>query len=100
MRRRVFLGLWGVFLIRSVAEAGTGDFITSGADGSFEMAALTSSVDYAAQQLGYDRGDFGGMIHKMKPANSLSPADNVQFDTNTGDVHFNGVPIDNMHNYR
>lgn len=63
-----------------------------------ELAASTNNPNYAAKMLGYDRDTFGDMIHVMKPANGLGPADNVIWHDN-GDVYRNGKLIDNMGNY-
>jgi hypothetical protein len=63
-----------------------------------ELAASTNNPGYAARMLGYDQKTFGDMIHVMKPANGLGPADNVIWHDN-GDVSYNGKVIDNMGNY-
>lgn len=63
-----------------------------------ELAASTTNPNFAAKMLGYQRKIFGNMIHKMKDANDLGGADNVLWHDN-GDVEFQGVVIDNMHNY-
>ncbi|WP_366919809.1 hypothetical protein [Burkholderia orbicola] len=63
-----------------------------------ELAASTTNPNFAAKMLGYQRKIFGNMIHQMKDANDLGGADNVLWHDN-GDVEFQGVVIDNMHNY-
>ena len=63
-----------------------------------ELAASTNNPDYAAKMLGYNRKTFGDMVHVMKDENDLRGDDNVLWHDN-GDVSFNGVVIDNMHNY-
>jgi RHS repeat-associated protein len=63
-----------------------------------QLAASTNNPNYAAKMLGYERVEFGGMIHQMKAENNLRGDDNVIWHDN-GDVYFKGVKIDNMHNY-
>ena len=63
-----------------------------------ELAASTNNPNYAAKMRGYDRDTFGDMIHAMKSENGLKGDDIVIWHDN-GDVHFNGMKIDNMHNY-
>jgi hypothetical protein len=63
-----------------------------------ELAASTNNPNYAAKMLGYERKIFGNMVHTMKDENELRGDDNVIWHDN-GDVSFNGVVIDNMHNY-
>ncbi|MGF6601257.1 hypothetical protein P3T23_005998 [Paraburkholderia sp. GAS448] len=63
-----------------------------------ELAASTNNPNYAAKMLGYERKTFGDMIHAMKFDNQLRGDDNVIWHDN-GDVYFNGMKIDNMHNY-
>ncbi|KXV08265.1 hypothetical protein CR51_10765 [Caballeronia megalochromosomata] len=65
---------------------------------AMDLAASTSSPNYAAQMLGYDRKIFGKMIHVMKDANDLGGADNVIWHDD-GSVYFREIWIDNMHNY-
>ncbi len=48
--------------------------------------------------LGYDRKTFGQMLHVLKPANGLGPADNLIFH-DSGDVEFKGVILDDIHDY-
>ncbi|KIG04568.1 hypothetical protein [Caballeronia concitans] len=67
-------------------------------DDVMDVAASTTNPDYAAKMLGYDRDEFGDMIHVMKAANQLRGDDNVVWHDN-GDVYFNGNKIDNMHSY-
>lgn len=62
------------------------------------LAAATNNPNFAAKMLGYDRKTFGQMLHILKPANGLGPADNVIFH-DSGDVEFKGVIIDNIHDY-
>ncbi|MBR8212894.1 hypothetical protein KDW61_29955 [Burkholderia cenocepacia] len=62
------------------------------------LAAATNNPSFAARMLGYDRKTFGQMLHILKPANGLGPADNVIFH-DSGDVEFKGVIIDNIHDY-
>ncbi|MEM5373133.1 RHS repeat-associated core domain-containing protein [Paraburkholderia azotifigens] len=63
-----------------------------------QIAASTNNPNYAAKMLGYDRVEFGAMIHQMKAENQLRGDDNVIWHDN-GDVYFKGIQIDNMHNY-
>ncbi|NTZ07838.1 hypothetical protein [Burkholderia metallica] len=62
------------------------------------LAAATNNPNFAAKMLGYDRKTFGQMLHILKPANGLGPADNVIFH-DSGEVEFKGVIIDNIHDY-
>ncbi|MET3818310.1 hypothetical protein ACVK00_005570 [Burkholderia sp. PvR073] len=61
-------------------------------------AASTNNANFAAKMLGYDRKTFGQMLHVLKPANGLGPADNLIFH-DSGDVEFKGVILDNIHDY-
>lgn len=65
---------------------------------SLNNATSTKNPSYAAKKLGYDRNEFSEMLHVLKPANGVGPADNVIFHIN-GDVEFGGLIIDNIHNY-
>ncbi|MBN3844633.1 hypothetical protein [Burkholderia sp. Ac-20349] len=67
-------------------------------DGVESLAAATNNLNFAAKMLGYDRKTFGQMLHILKPANGLGPADNVIFH-DSGEVEFKGVIIDNIHDY-
>nr|WP_244101685.1 hypothetical protein [Burkholderia ambifaria] len=62
------------------------------------MAASTNNPNFAAKMLGYDRKTFGQMLHVLKPANGLGPADNLIFH-DSGDVEFKGVILDDIHDY-
>ncbi|MEK2602266.1 hypothetical protein OHZ10_11770 [Burkholderia arboris] len=75
------------------------DYIGGQVSDSIEsLAAATNNPNFAAKMLGYDRKTFGQMLHILKPANGLGPADNVIFH-DSGDVEFKGVIIDNIHDY-
>lgn len=75
------------------------DYIGGEISDSIEsLAAATNNPNFAAKMLGYDRKTFGQMLHILKPANGLGPADNVIFH-DSGDVEFKGVIIDNIHDY-
>lgn len=67
-------------------------------DGVESLAASTNNPNFAAKMLGYDRKTFGQMLHVLKPANGLGPADNLIFH-DSGDVEFKGVILDNIHDY-
>ena len=83
----------------SLADAKPFEYAEDLPDGDVEeLAASTNNPDYAAKMLGYERKIFGKMVHVMKDENDLRGDDNVTWHDN-GDVSFNGVVIDNMHNY-
>ena len=64
-----------------------------------ELAASTNNPRFAAKMLGYDQNTFSEMLHVLKPANGLGPADNVIFHDDGG-IEFNGqMPDDNIHDY-
>jgi len=82
-----------------LGEAQPFDYISGPvADSIDSLAAATNNPNFAAKMLGYDRKAFGQMLHILKPANGLGPADNVIFH-DSGDVEFKGVIIDNIHDY-
>jgi uncharacterized protein RhaS with RHS repeats len=70
----------------------------AGSQATIQVAAGTNNPNYAAKMLGYERDEFGTMIHSMKAHLNLGGADNVHFIDN-GDVVFRGVVIGNMHDY-
>ncbi|WP_198363660.1 VENN motif pre-toxin domain-containing protein [Burkholderia ubonensis] len=71
---------------------------TAAENESLNNATSTKNPKFAAKMLGYDYNTFGNMLHVLKPANGLGPADNLIFHSN-GDVEFSGKIIDNLHNY-
>ncbi|KVP49715.1 two-partner secretion domain-containing protein [Burkholderia ubonensis] len=71
---------------------------TAAENESLNNATSTKNPKFAAKMLGYDYNTFGDMLHVLKPANGLGPADNLIFHSN-GDVEFSGKIIDNLHNY-
>jgi hypothetical protein len=63
-----------------------------------ELAARTNNPDYAAKMLGYDRDEFGKMIHIMKDDLRLKPSENVIWHDD-GSIEFRKRIIGNMGDY-
>ncbi|RDU96775.1 RHS repeat-associated core domain-containing protein, partial [Trinickia dinghuensis] len=91
----------------SLVESITGDAAPAGPgagsacpvpkDG-MQIAASTNNENYAAKMLGYDRNEFGDMIHSLKYDSGLRGDDNLLF-YDTGDVYFNGEHLGNIHDW-
>ena len=73
-------------------ESSGGDANTTIAEGG------TTSIDQAAKMLGYDRKDFGTMIHALKKFNGLRGNDNIVIYPN-GDVSFGGSILGSIHDF-
>jgi hypothetical protein len=65
---------------------------------SYMVAETTTNPNYAAKMLGYDRDQFGEMIHALKENEGIPPNGNLTFHSN-GDVYYSGEYCGNINDY-
>jgi hypothetical protein len=61
-----------------------------------QVAVLTKNFGYACRVLKLDPIEATEILHQLKEAAGLGGADNCTFDTETGDVFYNGEHIGNL----
>lgn len=61
-----------------------------------QVAVLTRNFNYACRALQLDPNAASEILHQLKEAAGLGGADNCMFDTETGEVYFNGESIGNL----
>ena len=74
----------------------TGDTEESQGNSEQQVAVLTRNFRYACRVLSLDIDAASEILHQLKHAAGLGGADNCTFETETGDVYFNGEHIGNL----
>lgn len=69
---------------------------TAHGGGEQEVAVLTTNFRYACRALRLDPYVASDILHRLKEDSNVGPADNCTFDTESGDVYFNGEYIGNL----
>jgi hypothetical protein len=65
-------------------------------DAEQQVAVLTNNFKYACRVLKLDPGGASDILHQLKEGAGLGGNDNCTFDTETGDVYFNGEHLGNL----
>jgi hypothetical protein len=69
---------------------------SSGTAATLLVAGSTKNFDYACGVLKLNRNKASDILHAVKEDNGLGGADNCTFDTDTGDILYNGEVIGNL----
>lgn len=80
----------------SKAPSASSGSIAPAAENGEQVAVQTTNFNHACRALRLDRNAASDLLHKLKDENGLSGDDNCVFDTETGDVYFNGQLIGNL----